>query len=90
MSNADPKEEIFSKLIEILIHDFKIDHLVQETNTFDDDIINNIKLDSLDTMGLVLMIQDEFNIVIYENEYNKLSSLKSIVSLIEEKIINKK
>ena len=52
----------------------------------EDDIVDNLGIDSLDMVDILVEIEDIFSIELQEEEINNLRKVKDIISLIEKKI----
>lgn len=47
--------------------------------------IKDLGFDSLDTVDLMMQLEQEFNILIPDEDYSKITTLKSLVKYLEEK-----
>ncbi len=88
-----PKEikpqEIMLRVAEIIIDELKLEDVTPETFGPDLDLVDELGIDSMDLTTVVLVLQDEYDIVIDEDDYPKLSTLRKISQYIEEKLKEK-
>jgi len=52
-------------------------------------ITNNLGLDSFDRVELIVNMEEEFNIIIEDDEFEKLKTVQDMILLIENKIAAK-
>ncbi len=52
----------------------------------DDHFINDLSLDSLDTVELIMEFEKEFDITIQNEEAEKISTVNDVVKLLENKL----
>ncbi len=79
-------EDIFKKVQQILSKQLKED----ETKiTPDSRVIDDLGADSLDSMEIVLELEDAYNIEIFDEDMEKMLTVKDIVEHIEEQIQKK-
>lgn len=74
---------IESKTREIIAlqFDIKLDDLRLET-----DFIADLNADSLDTVEVVMMIEDKFDISVPDEEANNLLTVRAVVDYVEKKL----
>ena len=84
---SDNKEMIL-RIAEIIIEELKLEDVVPETFDPDVDLIDELGIDSMDLATVVLVLQDEYGILIDEDDYPKLSNLRLITEYVESKIRN--
>jgi acyl carrier protein len=79
---ADQRDEIFEAIREHLaargIDPAKV--------TMDADLLNDLDLDSLDTVELTLALEEKFNVEIPDSELEGLGVISDAVDLIERKL----
>ena len=74
--------EVNKKVVEIIK-----DKLVVEEVSSDDNLIEDLNADSLDIIELVMALESEFHIVIYDNEVDKnFTTVGHLIDFIQEKI----
>lgn len=49
-------------------------------------IVNDLQADSLDSIELVMCIEDEFGVVITDSEAEKLATVQSIIDHVRDKV----
>ncbi len=84
---ADKK--ILLRVAEILIDELKLEDVTPETFAPEVDLIDELGIDSMDLTTVVLVLQDEYGILIDEDDYPKLKNIKLIAEYIEEKLKEK-
>jgi acyl carrier protein len=84
---ADKK--ILIRVAEILIDELKLEDVTPETFAPEVDLIDELGIDSMDLTTVVLVLQDEYGILIDEDDYPKLKNIKLIAEYIEEKLKEK-
>jgi len=74
--------EVNEQVVEIIK-----DKLVVEEVGSDDNLIEDLSADSLDIIELVMALESEFHIVIYDNEVDKnFTTVGHLIDFIQEKI----
>ena len=74
--------EVFDKVKEIII-----DHLGVEESavTMEASLVDDLKADSLDTVEMIMSLEEEFNIDIEDSEAESLKTVGDAVRFIEER-----
>ena len=75
---------ISDKLIEIISNEFNI----SEDNIKMDSTLKSLELDSIDGIELIMAIEDEFDIDVEAEEYEKIKTVKELINLVK-KYLNK-
>lgn len=88
-ANMDLKT-IILRVAEITINELKLEDITPETFNPELDLVDELGIDSMDLTTIALVLQDEYGIIIDEDDYPKLKNLKSIAEYIEEKLSRKK
>ena len=87
-ANQDVKG-IIRHVAEIIIEELKLEDVTAETFNPDMDLVDELGIDSMDLATIALVLQDEYKIVIDEDDYPKLKTIRLIADYIEEKIATK-
>lgn len=77
------KEEIRDKVINLLSDFFSITRVSIED---DGHIVNDLGGDSLDLVELIMVLEEEFDIEIYDNEAEGVLTVRDIVVLVSKKL----
>jgi acyl carrier protein len=84
-----PKREgikgIIEKVAQIIITELKLEEVTVETFNPDLDLIDELGIDSMDLATIALVLQDEYKIVIDEDDYPKLKTIGLIAEYVEER-----
>lgn len=80
------KNEIIIRIARIIISELKLEDVTPETFDPEVDLIDELGIDSMDLTTIALELQDEYEIVIDEDDYPKLSNLRLIAEYIEAKL----
>lgn len=75
------RTEIFEKVKEIIN-----DKLCPEVEITEDSTFENLGADSLDTIELIMKIEDEFGIRLPDEETDSVKTVKDLVDIIEKKL----
>ena len=89
MSEDIKSKEIMFHVAEIIIEELKLEDVTPETFGPDLDLVDELGIDSMDLTTVVLVLQDEYDIIIDEDDYPRLSTLRKISQYIEEKLKEK-
>lgn len=77
---------IIEKVAQIIIFELKLEDVTVETFNPDLDLIDELGIDSMDLATIALVLQDEYKIVIDEDDYPKLKTIRLIAEYVEGKI----
>ena len=77
---------IIEKVAQIIISELKLEDVTVETFNPDLDLIDELGIDSMDLATIALVLQDEYKIVIDEDDYPKLKTIQLIAEYVGEKI----
>jgi acyl carrier protein len=80
---------IIEKVTQVIIFELKLEDVTVETFNPDLDLIDELGIDSMDLATIALVLQDEYKIVIDEDDYPKLKTIRLIAEYIEGKILRK-
>ena len=86
MPKSDEIKGIIEKVTQVIIFELKLEDVTVETFNPDMDLIDELGIDSMDLATIALVLQDEYKIVIDEDDYPKLKTIHLIAEYIEEKI----
>lgn len=71
---------------EVIIRELKIEDVTADTFNPDMDLVDELGIDSMDLATIALVLQDEYKIVIDEDDYPKLKTIRLIADYIKEKL----
>ncbi|MDD4241917.1 MAG: phosphopantetheine-binding protein [Smithellaceae bacterium] len=74
---------------EIIIGELKLEDVTPDTFNPGMDLVDELGIDSMDLATIALVLQDEYKIVIDEDDYPKLKTVRLIAEYIEEKLAAK-
>lgn len=80
---------IIKRVAEIIIGELKLEDVTADTFNPDLDLIDELGIDSMDLATIALVLQDEYKIVIDEDDYPKLKTISLIAEYIEQKLTAK-
>ena len=80
---------IIKRVAEIIIGELKLEDVTADTFNPDLDLIDELGIDSMDLATIALVLQDEYKIVIDEDDYPKLKTIGLIAEYIEQKLTAK-
>jgi acyl carrier protein len=80
---------IIRKVAEIIIGELKLEDVTADTFNPEMDLVDELGIDSMDLATIALVLQDEYKIVIDEDDYPKLKSIRLIADYIKEKLTAK-
>ncbi len=83
--NLDMKG-IVHHVAEVIIGELKLEDVTADTFNPDMDLVDELGIDSMDLATLALVLQDEYKIVIDEDDYPKLKTIRLIADYIQEKL----
>jgi acyl carrier protein len=77
---------IVHHVAEVIIGELKIEDVTADTFNPDMDLVDELGIDSMDLATIALVLQDEYNIVIDEDDYPKLKTVSLIADYIKERL----
>ena len=77
---------IIRHVAEIIIEELKLEDVNADTFNPEMDLIDELGIDSMDLATIALVLQDEYKIVIDEDDYPKLKTVRLIAEYIEGKL----
>ena len=80
---------IIRKVAEIIIGELKLEDVTVDTFNPEMDLVDELGIDSMDLATIALVLQDEYKIVIDEDDYTKLKSIRLIADYISDKLTAK-
>ncbi len=80
------KKELILRIAEIIIDELKLEDVTPETFDPEVDLIDELGIDSMDLATVVLVLQDEYGILIDEDDYPKLSNLRLIMEYVDNRM----
>ena len=80
---------IIHHVAEVIIGELKLEDVTAETFNPDMDLVDELGIDSMDLATIALVLQDEYKIVIDEDDYPKLKTIRLIADYIKEKLTAK-
>jgi len=80
---------IVHHVAEVIIGELKLEDVTADAFNPEMDLVDELGIDSMDLATLALVLQDEYKIVIDEDDYPKLKTIRLIADYIEEKLAAK-
>ncbi len=82
-------EGIVRHVAGVIIGELKLEDVTADTFDPDMDLVDELGIDSMDLATIALVLQDEYKIVIDEDDYPKLKTIRLIAGYIKEKLAAK-
>ena len=79
-------EGIIRHVAEVIIGELKLEDVTADTFNPDTDLVDELGIDSMDLATIALVLQDEYKIVIDEDDYPKLKTIRLIADYIKGKL----
>lgn len=79
-------EGIIRHVSEVIIDELKLEDVTIDTFSPDMDLIDELGIDSMDLATIALVLQDEYKIVIDEDDYPKMKTVRLIAEYVERKL----
>jgi len=79
-------ESIIRHVSEVIIDELKLEDVTIDTFSPDMDLIDELGIDSMDLATIALVLQDEYKIVIDEDDYPKMKTVRLIAEYVERKL----
>ncbi|OGP67606.1 MAG: phosphopantetheine-binding protein [Deltaproteobacteria bacterium RBG_19FT_COMBO_43_11] len=89
MPESNDKKGIIQHVAEVIIGELKLEDITADTFNPDMDLVDELGIDSMDLATIALVLQDEYKIVIDEDDYPKLKTIRLIADYIDEKLTAK-
>jgi len=89
MPESKETQGIIRHVAEIIIGELKLEDITADTFNPDMDLVDELGIDSMDLATIALVLQDEYKIVIDEDDYPSLITVRLICEYIEEKLAAK-
>ncbi len=89
MPESTESKGIVRRVAEIIIEELKLEDVTPDTFKPDMDLVDELGIDSMDLATIALVLQDEYKIVIDEDDYPRLKTVRLICEYIEEKLAEK-
>jgi acyl carrier protein len=89
MPETNDLKGIIRRVAEIIIGELKLEDVTADTFNPEMDLVDELGIDSMDLATIALVLQDEYKIVIDEDDYPKLKSIRMIADYIQEKLCAK-
>lgn len=70
----------------VIIGELKLEDVTADTFSPEMDLVDELGIDSMDLATIALVLQDEYKIVIDEDDYPKLKTIRLIADYIKEKL----
>lgn len=82
---ANDTRQIERRVAEIIIFELKLEDVTPDTFARELDLVDELGIDSMDLTAVVLVLQDEYDILIDEDDYPNLTNLRLIAEYIQAK-----
>ncbi|PKN10879.1 MAG: phosphopantetheine-binding protein [Deltaproteobacteria bacterium HGW-Deltaproteobacteria-5] len=89
MPESTETKGIVRNVAEIIIGELKLEDVTPDTFNPDMDLVDELGIDSMDLATIALVLQDEYKIIIDEDDYPRLKTVRLIAAYIEEKLAAK-
>ncbi|MEN6622224.1 MAG: phosphopantetheine-binding protein [Smithella sp.] len=86
MPQGNDIKGIVKHVIEVIIDELKLEDVTVDTFSPEMDLIDELGIDSMDLATIALVLQDEYKIVIDEDDYPKMKTVRLIAEYIEAKL----
>jgi acyl carrier protein len=80
---------IVRHVAEVIIGELKLEDVTADTFNPDMDLVEELGIDSMDLATISLVLQDEYKIVIDEDDYPTLKTIRLIADYIKERLAAK-
>jgi acyl carrier protein len=86
MPESKDMKGIIRHVAEIIIEELKLEEVTVDTFSPEMDLVDELGIDSMDLATIALVLQDEYKIVIDEDDYPKMKTVRLIAEYIEGKL----
>lgn len=77
---------VYDKLKDLILSQFGID---EDQLTPDTDIVEDLGADSLDVMEMLMALEEEYGILVVDDDVSELRTIREIAEFVESKINSK-
>ncbi len=77
---------IIHHVAEVIIGELKLQDVTADQFNPDMDLVDELGIDSMDLATIALVLQDEYKVLIDEDDYPKLKTIRLIADYIQEKL----
>jgi len=77
---------IIKHVAAVIINELKLEDVTVETFNPDLDLIEELGIDSMDLATIALVLQDEYKVVIDEDDYPKLKTIRLIAAYVGDRL----
>ncbi len=86
MADSTYKKDMVRRIAEIVIFELKLKDVSPDTFDPELDLVDELGVDSMDLTTVVLVLQDEYGIIIDEDDYPKLRNIRMIAEHVQQKL----
>jgi acyl carrier protein len=79
-------QDLILRIAEIIIGELKLEEITPETFNPDMDLVDELGVDSMDLATVALVLQDEYGVVIDEDDYPTLKTVRLIAEYLRSKM----
>lgn len=79
----EANREMMVQIAEIIINELKLEDVTPDAFDTDLNLVDELGIDSMDLTTVVLVLQDEYGVVIDEDDYPKLKNIRAISQYIQ-------
>ncbi len=90
MSEQLDIKSIVHHIAEVTIKELKLEDVTADTFDPDMDLVDELGIDSMDLATIALVLQDEYAILIDEDDYPTLKTIRLIADYVKERLAAKK
>ncbi len=83
-------DTLVRNVTEVIIAELKLEDVTVDTFNPEMDLVEELGIDSMDLATIALDLQDEYKIVIDEDDYPKLKTVRLIADYIQERLAAKR
>jgi acyl carrier protein len=79
-------QDLILRIATIIIGELKLEEITPETFNPDMDLVDELGVDSMDLATVALVLQDEYGVVIDEDDYPTLKTVRLIAEYLRSKM----
>ena len=85
MPESKEARKLVLRIAEIIIGELKLEEITPETFDPDMDLVDELGVDSMDLATVALVLQDEYGVIIDEDDYPTLKTVRLIAEYLRSK-----